>query len=75
MTMGLCKHFVHAKCLHRPIVIINQQYTKGEINFLKKIVHMFDLLNSIRNTVIIRSFQVFPSEVGSLFIVFTLKCM
>ena len=41
MTMGLCKHFVHnallaryAKCLHRPIVIINQQYTKGEIHFI-----------------------------------------
>ena len=42
--MGLCKHFVHnarcanaryAKCLHRPIVIINQQYTKGEIHFHK----------------------------------------
>ena len=36
--MGLCKHFVHnaryAKCLHRPIVIINQQYTKGEIHFI-----------------------------------------
>ena len=28
--MGLCKHFLHnahyAKCLYRPIVIINQQY-------------------------------------------------
>ena len=23
-----------AKCLHRPIVIINQQYTKGEIHFI-----------------------------------------
>ena len=22
------------KCLHRPIVIINQQYTKGEIHFI-----------------------------------------
>ena len=37
--MGLCKHFWHnaryAKCLHRPIVIINQQYTKGEIHFIK----------------------------------------
>ena len=41
--MGLCKHFVHkalflnahyAKCLHRPIVIINQQYTKREIDFI-----------------------------------------
>ena len=26
----------YAKCLHRPIVIINQQYTKGEIHFIKK---------------------------------------
>ena len=26
---ALCK-----KCLHRPIVIINQQYTKGEIHFI-----------------------------------------
>ena len=38
MPMGLCKHFVHnaryAKCFHRPIVIINQQYTKGEIHFI-----------------------------------------
>ena len=25
----------YAKCLHRPIVIINQQYTKGEIHFIK----------------------------------------
>ena len=24
----------YAKCLHRPIVIINQQYTKGEIHFI-----------------------------------------
>ena len=39
--MGLCKHFVqvfanarYAKSLHRPIVIINQQYTKGEIDFI-----------------------------------------
>ena len=36
MTMGLCKHFsaLCTKCLHRPIVIINQQYTKGEIHFI-----------------------------------------
>ena len=42
MTMDLCKHFVHngltrdmkIKCLHRPIDIINQQYTKGQINFI-----------------------------------------
>ena len=27
----------YAKCLHRPIVIINQQYTKGEIHFINKI--------------------------------------
>ena len=26
----------YAKCLHRPIVIINQQYTKVEINFINK---------------------------------------
>ena len=36
--MGLCEHFVHnaryAKCLHRPIVNINQQYTNGEIHFI-----------------------------------------
>ena len=25
----------YAECLHRPIVIINQQYTKGEIHFIK----------------------------------------
>ena len=40
--MGLCKHFVHnaryAKCLYRPIVIINKQYTKGEIHFINKLV-------------------------------------
>ena len=24
----------YAKCFHRPIVIINQQYTKGEIHFI-----------------------------------------
>ena len=36
--MGLCKHFArYAKCLHRPIVIINQQYTKGEIHFINYI--------------------------------------
>ena len=28
---------VYAKCLHRPIVIINQQYTKGEIYFIKNV--------------------------------------
>ena len=26
----------YAKCLHRPIVIINQQYTKGEIHFINR---------------------------------------
>ena len=43
MTMGLCKHFVHnaryAKYLHRPIVIINQQYTKGEIHFINNDIY------------------------------------
>ena len=27
----------YAKCLHRPIVIINQQYTKGEIHFINRL--------------------------------------
>ena len=30
----LCKLGRYAKCLHRPIVIINQQYTKGEIHLI-----------------------------------------
>ena len=34
MTMVLCKHFAHNARLHRPIVIINQQYTKGEIHVI-----------------------------------------
>ena len=55
--MGLCKHFVHnaryAKCLHRPIVIINQQYIKGEIHFINEyhriqvaLIHKYFLLSN-----------------------------
>ena len=29
----------YAKCLHIPIVIINQQYTKGEIHFINNAVN------------------------------------
>ena len=29
-----CVSALCAKCLHRPIVIINQQYTKGEFHFM-----------------------------------------
>ena len=34
MNFTLCVNACYAKCLHRPIVIINQQYTKGEIHFI-----------------------------------------
>ena len=50
--MGLCKHFVHnalcyAKCLHTPIVVINQQYTKGEINFINITYSFSNITSSI----------------------------
>ena len=31
------------KCLHRPIVIINQQYTKGEIHFTAVYIYIIFL--------------------------------
>ena len=41
MTMGQLKR------LHRPIVIINQQYTKGEIHFIYlHYLHVFDVVLS-----------------------------
>ena len=30
----------YAKCLHRPIVIINQQYTKAEIHFINNTINV-----------------------------------
>ena len=41
------------KCLHRPIVIINQQYTKGEIHFINvtRVVYIHHLMQTIRNYV------------------------
>ena len=38
------------KCLHRPIVIINQQYTKGEIHFIY--LHYFLCLDFVLSIVI-----------------------
>ena len=40
-------HARYAKCLHRPIVIINQQYTKGEIHFIK--YHIEKLIKGDKN--------------------------
>ena len=45
----------YAKCLHRPIVIINQQYTKGEIHFInvyiKSLNHTFYAHNAMKDGV------------------------
>ena len=36
----LCTCALCAKCLHKPIAIINQQYTKGEFHFINNNLHV-----------------------------------
>ena len=46
----LCKqraNACYAKCLHRSIVIINQQYTKGEIHFINDMWHPTCRINGV----------------------------
>ena len=45
--MGLCKRFSFKKVLHRPIVIMSQQYSKCEIYFIHVYIILSDRIYSI----------------------------
>ena len=45
------------KCLHRPIVIVNQQYTKGEIYFIY--LHYFHVFGFCFFSIVIMEMTVF----------------